>query len=184
MKALTQDPKGFTLVELLVVIAIIGILIGMLLPAVQQVRETARRTQCANSMRQLALAMHNYESANSHFPPGIQTIDPSLSCPTDMMEWQSFNWSAIILPFLEQNSQFDILSRLSENFRRPRWSGILPDVNGGESTDHARTELVLFVCPSCERDGRILGTDDTGREFQRAASTWCGADESGFLTLA
>lgn len=79
MRTVKRDPKGFTLVELLVVIAIIGILIGMLLPAVQQVREAARRTQCANSMRQLAIAMHNYESANSHFPPGIKPIDLSLS---------------------------------------------------------------------------------------------------------
>jgi len=266
MRTVKQDPKGFTLVELLVVIAIIGILIGMLLPAVQQVREAARRTQCANSMRQLAIAMHNYESANSHFPPGIKPIDLSLSCATDMMEENSFNWSAIILPFVELKSQHDILARLSDNFRRPRWLGVLPDVNGGELTDHAMAELGLFVCPSCpmapinnkrggisgghaksnyvgvigpkleevhlnnienylqitldregdinhneerirlkfpgilffnskigfgeipdgtsntfllgERDGRILGTDESGREFQRAASTWCGAIES------
>ena len=67
--------NGFTLVELLVVIAIIGILIGMLLPAVQQVREAARRTSCANNIRQLAIASHNYESALQEFPSGLYASD-------------------------------------------------------------------------------------------------------------
>ena len=106
MKTVKQDPKGFTLVELLVVIAIIGILIGMLLPAVQQVREAARRTQCANSMRQLALAMHNFESSNSHFPPGVQSIDPDLIGVEDNLDARDillehgFCWSAIILSLI------------------------------------------------------------------------------------
>ena len=89
----TRDTKGFTLVELLVVIAIIGILIGMLLPAVQQVREAARRITCGNSMRQMSLAMLNYESANQHFPPGIQSRSDGASA-NDMLCSRGFGWGA------------------------------------------------------------------------------------------
>ncbi len=71
--------SGFTLVELLVVIAIIGILVGLLLPAVQAAREAARRMQCSNNIKQLALSMHNYESSTKSFPPG--SIIPRLFTP-------------------------------------------------------------------------------------------------------
>ena len=99
--------QGFTLVELLVVIAIIGILIGMLLPAVQQVREAARRTQCANNMKNIALAMHNYESAFSAFPSGC--IDPG-NMKTEKHGGAHdgmFSWAAVILPYIEQTALHD-----------------------------------------------------------------------------
>ena len=107
-------PKGFTLVELLVVIAIIGILIGMLLPAVQQVREAARRTACSNNMRQLALAMHNFESSQQRFPSGVIAADldfalanPDLpvnpiSSANDVLWNWGFSWNVQILPQMEQ----------------------------------------------------------------------------------
>lgn len=97
--------KGFTLVELLVVIAIIGILIGMLLPAVQQVREAARRTDCGNRVRQLSLAALNYESANGKMPPLMLTAQPALNgSGQDINEHQITNALAFSLPFLEQGN--------------------------------------------------------------------------------
>lgn len=91
--------RGFTLVELLVVIAIIGILIGMLLPAVQQVREASRRISCANNMRQVTLAAHNYHSARKEFPAGIN-LGPRLSSTA----------FAFILPFMEQNAAWNLIN--------------------------------------------------------------------------
>ena len=98
---------GFTLVELLVVIAIIGILIGMLLPAVQQVREAARRISCANQMRQMALASLNYESAHMALPPGVEH-DGSLGRTNDP-NGLGWGWRSKILPFIEQNAIFDMI---------------------------------------------------------------------------
>lgn len=92
--------SAFTLVELLVVIAIIGILIGMLLPAVQAVREAARRTQCKNNLKQLALAAINYESALERFPPGVTDNDDNLQ---DAMH----SGFVFLLPYLEANAVFD-----------------------------------------------------------------------------
>ena len=102
----TTSKTGFTLVELLVVIAIIGILIGMLLPAVQQVREAARRTQCANNIRQIALANHNYESAHGHFPPGFVLETNTSGDPIENL----WSWSAQILPQLELENVHAILN--------------------------------------------------------------------------
>jgi prepilin-type N-terminal cleavage/methylation domain-containing protein len=105
--------KGFTLVELLVVIAIIGILIGMLLPAVQQVREAARRSQCMNNMRQLGLAAHNFESARQHLPTlGSQTetftaFDEEFG---PNFGFESLSWAYQLLPHLEQQNIFNIRS--------------------------------------------------------------------------
>ena len=103
---------GFTLVELLVVIAIIGILIGMLLPAVQQVREAARRTDCSNRIRQLALGTANYESAFGKVPPLTLNNIPYMDVDVmgaDLDNHQNVGPITFILPYMEQNALFDLV---------------------------------------------------------------------------
>lgn len=116
---------GFTLVELLVVIAIIGILIALLLPAVQAARESARRTQCSNNLKQIGLALHNYHAQNKRFPFGANagTFSGGSNCNSDndahcFPEWPYFlHW---ILPFLEEAQYYGAISSTGlENIRDP-----------------------------------------------------------------
>jgi prepilin-type N-terminal cleavage/methylation domain-containing protein/prepilin-type processing-associated H-X9-DG protein len=97
--------RGFTLVELLVVIAIIGILIALLLPAVQASREAARRSQCANNLRQLGLALANYQGAHSVYPPGTVNATGPISSTA---AGYHMNWIVQILPFIEERNAFDL----------------------------------------------------------------------------
>jgi len=137
-----ESRQGFTLVELLVVIAIIGILIGMLLPAVQQVREAARRTECLNNMRQLGLALHNYESAHRSFPPSRLAPDdqpiPSDQTSNSGAETAFQSWTTLLLPFIEQGN-------LSRDFDyRAAWF----DQASSENSSVIGKQLAIFNCPS------------------------------------
>ncbi|MEQ8846714.1 DUF1559 domain-containing protein [Botrimarina sp.] len=124
---LPARPGGFTLVELLVVIAIIGILVSLLLPAVQSAREAARRAQCVNQMKQIGLAILNYESANAELPPGSVTYglwgfrNPDLhpfDCPrgeASQHDCSGENWMIESLPYLEQQALYDMYDHDEHN---------------------------------------------------------------------
>src|SRR5262249_58744810 len=113
MKRRSLSRPGFTLVELLVVIAIIAILIGLLVPAVQKVRAAAAQLQCQNNLHQLALALHNYESANRVFPPAYVTntsINGSAYGISYGDEYRNgppgWAWGTLLLPFVEQDNLY------------------------------------------------------------------------------
>jgi prepilin-type N-terminal cleavage/methylation domain-containing protein len=105
MKA--KDRRGFTLIELLVVIAIIAILIALLLPAVQQAREAARRTQCKNSLKQIGLAWHNYHDVFNTFPPGYVAKIPGVQASSEVSMW---SWGAFVLPYIDQAPLYNQLN--------------------------------------------------------------------------
>ncbi len=123
--------QGFTLVELLVVIAIIGILIGMLLPAVQQVREAARRTDCSNRLRQFSLACHNYESAFGKCPPLQLGDGPVLEADITTGNDQNTSTIAHILPYMEQNALANIMPPIATAVTTFLGPGTAPITNFG-----------------------------------------------------
>jgi len=168
----TRRSPAFTLVELLVVIAIIGVLFAMLLPAVQGAREAARKTQCANNMRQVGLALHSFHALHRKFPPG--QIDDDNDC---------YGWAVYLLPFLEEKYIFDSLIDSQVVFVYREGDHTLPQPPCGDPKNidpcgnyvqvrmnHAngvcKAEIPTFMCPS----DMLPRTDDAGY----GKSNYCG----------
>jgi prepilin-type N-terminal cleavage/methylation domain-containing protein/prepilin-type processing-associated H-X9-DG protein len=145
--------RGFTLIELLVVISIIGVLIALLLPAVQAAREAARRVQCVNNLKQMGLALQNYHDALGTFPMSYAARSRFLDGATDTA--QGWGWGSMILPQLEQGPLFNAL-----NFVAP--------VEGPQNSTVIRSGLAAYVCPSdpmpggpfpvVDKSGNVLAT--------------------------
>jgi prepilin-type N-terminal cleavage/methylation domain-containing protein len=159
MLMLARTHRGFTLIELLVVIAIIAILIALLLPAVQQAREAARRTQCKNNLHNLGLAFHNYHDVFNHFPlAGICVIHGSLcnaggnysyrDDPANNVFWGT-SWGIALFPYIDQSPRFNI------------WN---PSLTYGDATNRMVTgqPLPIMKCPSDLDSGPALNPDGNG----------------------
>jgi prepilin-type N-terminal cleavage/methylation domain-containing protein len=165
--------RGFTLIELLVVIAIIAILVALLLPAVQQAREAARRSQCKNNLKQIGLALHNYHDIHGAFPPGY--IARSVSA-TDMPSAETapngpgFAWGTMIMPFLDQAplyNRFDFNSSSTQ----------------AANLTYGRTVVPTFVCPSDPAPTTFNVSNSGGTTFTLPSANYVGIFGYGSVTM-
>jgi len=182
------DRGGFTLVELLVVIAVIGILVALLLPAVQAAREAARRMQCSNNLKQIALAVHNYESAQKKYPPGRLQPDWSVN-QVPRTSYTNYNtvdqspgsghWTGFrsvhtfILPYMEQSSIYDLIDFSTPTTVRMTTNGVPTNANYRAYANAA----ALFICPSCPYT--VVKTSENNYRYNFGGSTpYAGAMNS------
>lgn len=152
-----RQTSGFTVVELLVVVSVIGVLVALLMPAVQQSREAARRTQCRSSLHQLALGLHNYQDVHGTYPIGSMTVGPAF---TPESGW---GWGAMLLPYLDQRPLYERIDFSTQTA-----------VGTNRST--IRTKLPIWVCGSDSAPGEIEADLSSGGHVPVAAGNYCGVE--------
>lgn len=143
---MVRRQRGFTLVELLVVIAIIGVMVGLLLPAVQAAREAARRMSCSNNLKQLGLAFHNYHDTFRRLPHGASPVSGSFNgvFTVSNSNWHGYSPQTMILPYIEQGTVFD---QLAFNATHTHSAAPVPPAFIAPNI-LARTQISTFICPS------------------------------------
>ena len=171
--------RGFTLVELLVVIAIIGVLVALLLPAVQAAREAARRTSCQNNFKQVGLAFHNYISSQKRFPSGTEYRQASLAdCPgtptpdTSIFDssFAGFGWGTFILPYMEQSAIYDRLQL--KDLPKPQKDGVFDDSTPTGNWFATANIIEAFICPSEPNFEKWVDSSTGTGHFGNEAYDW------------
>jgi len=162
-----RDENGFTLVELLVVIAIIGILVALLLPAIQAAREAARRSQCLNNFRQIGIAMHNYHAALGTFPSGSDLREPSNpDTPGDL--FFGLGWSGVILSYMEETQVHDLFDLSIGPYQ----------IFSGSNTQAGANRIAAYSCPDALEEQLIPWGTDQGVPFSWWSTNAAGVNDS------